>query len=234
MKIKKVYLGRRQIYPDWWSPGENTIAYYPFKEDFDDASGNSTVKNLTNTWTPQLTTESWVLCAYYPTSAYSTRSWTVWATATSRTINAWIKNASQTLDSYTIWVWHNDSYGKWSLQILTKNNTIQYNDWYWSTSTFANVSTWWYNMIITQSWNTVKIYVNGTLQLTTTWQSTWLWATDPQMIRIAAKASWIYSGAPEDSNYTWYFSEVIIENKTRTEQEVSNYFNGTKSNYWIQ
>lgn len=45
MKIKKVYLGTKQIYPDWWNPGEDTYAYYPLIANANDTSGNN--RNLT-------------------------------------------------------------------------------------------------------------------------------------------------------------------------------------------
>jgi hypothetical protein len=32
---------------------------------------------------------------------------------------------------------------------------------------------------------------------------------------------------------TWYMSDLIVENKARTAEETANYYNSTKSNYWL-
>ena len=69
------------------------------------------------------------------------------------------------------------------------------------------------------------MYVDGT-QLTMTQYATssfntnWTWY-------------WLWGLRSNDTTKQIAFSEYIIENKERTSQEVSDYFNQTKSLYWI-
>ena len=73
------------------------------------------------------------------------------------------------------------------------------------------------------SWRTM--YMNWTQ--VSTWSST---ITFISTVLCIGGGSWTSS---VDNFFNGYMSDVIIENKVRTAQEISDYYNATKSNYWI-
>lgn len=226
MEIKECYVGQFKVRPKKrWTPWENTIAYYPLKDNFNDESGNN--RNLVNSWAV-ITTQDWLKCWYYNWNSYSAfNGFSLWNTA--RTINTWV------YCTWTSWYW-------WVVHISDGELTptwslgIQFTNWkarVWfsdrassSASLYTNVSVWWHNVITTQSGATTKLYVDGALIGTNsnfpsqsrspTWWAVW---------------SKYYSSYTE--KITWYISEVILENKERTAQEVVDYYNLTKTSYGI-
>ena len=213
----------------WWKPWANTIAYYPLKADFNDASWNN--KNLTNTWSPSITTYWWVACASYSSwNNYSYYNGSIWATATARTISVWL-NIPTALDAWIWWIATSNNYWKWWLWFTEKSWQIWVSDFWAGQDRFAYPS-WWFNIIAAQEWSTIKAYLNWTLVKTYTNQdTTWSWATAPNILKIWWKP-WS-NGGWADSNFAWYVSEFILENKTRTADEATKYYNSTKSNYWL-
>ena len=207
-------------------PWENTVAYYPLKEDFNDASGNN--KHLsTYTWNPSIVVKDWVSCAYYNWSSVS-KNTSISAPISWRTIMARVNYS--TSGQRIMWVWSNVSsdgdYGKSWLQLNTSLAIDDSQATYWTQQTKPN---WWFLVCLTQSWSTCSQYINWELKQTLTnmpinWTSaSWI------MVVLWSKSNYNYS-----EKYTWYISNVIVENKARTDQEVADYFNKTKSGYWIQ
>jgi hypothetical protein len=206
------------IYEQKRQPWDNTMGYYPLNTDFNDASWNS--RNLTNT-NATITTLGWVSCAYYWGNAYST--YTGYSlTRAARTTSVWM-NPSDLTDWVILQVsYYNQSpYGSMTTAVrggdimIADNNSISI-DYSWSIGTR-------YNVIWTQEWNTMKMYVNWTLIWTKTrpsntpnWWSLW-----------AQNRSWYVA------KYVGYISEAILENTVWTAQEIADYYNLTKWNYWI-
>ena len=210
-------------YPETpWEVNEHTIAYYPLKENFNDASWNN--RNLTNTWAT-ITTVDKVTCWYWNGSSYSQYDWyTLWNTA--RTISAWIYKPSWTWDTWTI---HISNYSTitstWSLWLAGNPTLIATSDWANSSSTInATVSVWWHNAIATQEWNTVKLYVDWVL----------IWSTTSYPSQTATPNGWClwskyYSTHSE--KLTWYLSNVILEDKVWSADEVLSYYYQTRNDY---
>lgn len=211
-----------------WTPWENTVAYYPLISDFNDASWKW--YNLTNNW-GTITTLNGVSCAYYNGSGYSYNSS---APVTNiRTLSCW-RNPNATgsamwiLSTWIVWSYWESSYKIYWIQ-QRSNWVICGTDWYAEEvdSTFSVTTGNWYHLVITvENGTTAKLYVNWELKNTITRNNAiqpWQWIT------ISCK--------PLNTTYpnkmTWYISEAIIENKARTAQEVADYYNKTKSNYWL-
>jgi hypothetical protein len=86
--------------------------------------------------------------------------------------------------------------------------------------TSTRPTTWVWSHICYASW---KIYLNWT-DITT---STGSWT----MAVWYAYTIWQQNNG--STSYLWYMSELIVETKWWTPQEVSDYYNSTKSNYGL-
>lgn len=206
-----------------WQPWANTVAYYPLTDDFNDKSWNS--RNLSVSW-PTITILNWVKCAYYNWSWYSSYNGFSLGRS-SRTANVWIY-----VTNSSWWVLHISNYQssspQWSLWLQTVSNTIYTADWVSGASAIQSwaLTQWWHNAVVTQEWNTMKLYIDWLIIWTLTNYPSELYS--PNWWALWSK---LYSGYSEKR--TWYLSEVILEDKVRTAQEVLNYYNLTKSNYWL-
>jgi hypothetical protein len=209
-----------------WKPWANTVAYYTLDTDFNDYSWNN--RSLTNSWAT-ITSLSWVDCAYYNGSSYSQYSgYTLWNTA--RTINVRVKC---TWWGYQ-WLVHIAKYD-WTYggSLWIKFNNWNTNVWPWdwtnasAETVTANVSAWnWHNVVVTQETTTTKLYVDGTL--------IWTITSYPTQSSIPdGWALWSKFSSSHSEKLTWYLSKVILEDKVRTAQEISDYYNLTKWNYWL-
>lgn len=166
---------------------------------------------------------------------------------TNMTISVWFK-----------WNWNSSTKQNW---IVTKSYNTQsyYSDIYYYISTHSNdkylmawfgswnsyavypASRWdgtwvvhwpvtdtnvWYNVILTNDVDTKMVYINWQLFSTSTIASTT--TTTSIDTRI-----WWFVPRNDSWYFNWNISNVIFENKTWTATEVSNYYNNTKSNYWL-
>ena len=229
-KLKRIMMRpngvEKQVRPTWWQPWANTVAYYPLDIDFNDATTNE--RNLTNTWAT-ITTFNWVSCAYYDGSSYSRYNSSYSLPNTWRTVSMWLYipsawgcacHVSNITSSGPrpagLWiVWSSSNYG-----VVT----------WMSTYIEANYTWWprWINLICTQEWSIVKMYVDWQYSVQSTSRATtWSWyPAEWWMI-------WWTNKPTPDNLFTWYISRVILEDKARTAQEVLDYYNLTKSNYWL-
>jgi len=213
----------KNFYKTWWTPWANTIAYYPLDSTntVNDISGNW--YNLTNTMVV-FWNYGGVSCASFDwaTSKLTATIWTLPQWASPRTMSLWlyyIGGANRSI----MWYWANRT--KWWCFII---NYAASSEWYWLTpyyddvySNITTTSTW---MLLTGIYDgtNFKLYINGELACTSA--------------NITLVTSWINFEIwnPYNTNYLyWYVSNVIIENKVRTATEILDYFNQTKSLYWI-
>ena len=222
--ISKVFLWDTQVRPTWWQPWANTVAYYPLTSTTttSDESGNN--RNLTNSWA-----SFWV----YQNVDSCYVNWRLYCN--------WISNPSQftlncrycmraTSEHYYLTLWLKD--WTWAdasnLTILWEFNGrpnwsgfwIQYN---WTAYEWlTNGTKWtlgvWYNGVGTYDWTTLKIYLNWALQKSVTTS-----ITSVNTILLG------YGAAQAQVNV----SNAIVENIARTAEEIQDYYNYTKSNYWI-
>ena len=211
----------------WWQPGENTIVYYPLTENANDYSGNG--YNATN-YEGTFSTQNW--CYLWTiTSRLELPSMTIWQTFT---ISAWLKlpNWQPTWDKEF------DIYYDWSgsyRNILYRCNAWWIDCYTWYNRTSHNAKTvsvafwtWWDNIILSKTWTSYSIYLNGNLlgTFSSAYNVSIPWWSNSINI-------WHVSYSTSSSSAFWYVKDYIIEDKSRTVQEVADYYNQTKSNYWL-
>jgi hypothetical protein len=211
-------------------PWENTVAYRPLTsvQQTDDLSGNGHTLTLKDMYS--YNTYLWVDSLEINWVDTSWDHWVYAPLADSELTNTF------TISAYMDWccVWNWEKRWQWQREIgrywvnfwgkadnktwMELNNNSLYKD------SVTNTTTGWTYCVLTyDNWD-YKIYVNGSL-----WKS-WnhvrgAWRDYMWIGTIWWTTTYISS---------WHISNVIIEKRVRTAQEISDYFNGTKSNYWIQ
>ena len=211
----------------WWQPWANTLFYLPLTSNANDTSWNGrngTTANVTFS-------SNWAYCIWdlsaWNNGTITTATFTMWTTYT---INLWVK-AEQTLS----WNRQIDLQRRWSWParyVLFYANTNWFTCILWNgsnqnwNSITASFSMWttWHNVCLTRSWSNVYIYADGTLL--TSWN--WTYAVDPTYFNIG-NDPW------SDAEYTAssYIKDYIMENQVRSAQDIADYYNQTKWNYWI-
>ena len=237
-KITKLYHNWEEYYIDeyqeWWKPGANTLWYYNFNDrnslQITDSSGNN--RNLT-WWT--MPTYSLVSGTNYAGN-FANVSWSIapsynnyWTMDWNYTFLAWVKPTAtgqcyvKTLSSPQ----GTTNAHQISIIYNYNSNTFEYYDdmssaWVKRTT----IKSWavinnWYLVWYTREGASVKTYQNGEFSTSITGSTS-----------TQNKLLWIWSSREWD-RFKWLISEVIIENKVRTAQEIADYYNQTKSLYWI-
>lgn len=204
-----------------WQPWANTIAYYPLTSTstVNDMSWNS--NTLTNNGGVTFGINAGVDCASFDRS---------------KDLTATISNIPQWTSARTTSFWcYMDSTFSWGVIFLNYwTSATPYNRaWYpcypyagkcftiWTFgSDLASTTPWTtgqrYNVVWTYDWTNINLYLNWVLiatnvtNLNTTWYVLALW-----------------------NDLIGYLSNVIIEDKARTAQEISDYYDQTKWDYWI-
>lgn len=217
-----------------WHPWVNTVAYRPLNSTttVNDKSGNS--YNLTQTW-GSFGTYNWVDCFYNggDTTGYFT-------------LNSWANIPSGNADrTMLLWVYptgYSTSYIRYFLSYGERNNWKAFRlyidtsckpcaDVYSTAITgSANMSTSsWSLLTFSSTGNTFNLYVN--------WTSVWSYTSTINTTAISSsyplRLMRTSSGTSSNYQVRGYISEVIIENKTRTAQEIATYYDQKKSNYWL-
>ena len=226
-KIKRILTWQnwveKQIYPAGWKPWSNTIAYYPLTSTttVNDLSWNW--YNLTNTSTT-FWTYQWVSCASFnwSTSKLTATIWTLPQWANPRTTSLWIYNTG--VDWLSImWYWANRTrYWCWEYTYGSSTEWYTLAAYYIDEFTHINTKNSWLLFTATYDWTYIKTYINWEIKstssaytLATSWTNFEIWSP--------------YATNP----FQGYASNAIIENKVRTAQEISDYYNLTKSNYGL-
>ena len=144
-------------------------------------------------------------------------------TNTARTASCWVCKSNNARVALNISNYNTNQWG--SLWILFYSNYIMVADDYWAQAMAETCSAWiWYNVVATQEWSTVKAYLN--------WEYIGESTTRPSQIPTWWSL-WAVHISSHSDKYIWYISNAILENKARTAQEISDYYNQTKSNYWL-
>lgn len=224
-EVKKIMMRpnwvEKQIRPDtWWKPWANTLAYYPLTSEttVNDMSGNN--HNLTTSWSWILYDSLWVglsNSSFFSWSAIIPPAWpftiNVWAKYTTLTNEGHVVqqfNSSTNGSAITIWCYNNNWFSRWKGSGDLEVAPITANQWT--------------NVVYVYTSGTVKFYINCTGYT----QSRTINTTTPNYFWVG---SWWETYRRWYMN--WNISELIIENKARTDQEVSDYYNLTKWNYWL-
>ena len=234
-KLKRILIypdgvTEKQVYPVPFKPWANTLAYYPLNSvsTVNDLSGNG--RNLTNNWVT-FWTYDWIDCAYFSWSSYLKNTYTDMS-LTEATINIWVKK-TRNADEAFAWLWDNSPDTQLSLVWNTSDrigskyyqSSFKY-EWYKTVSVVWN----WINLVLTvnSSWNKVWYnWVQQSLSYTNWSSSTWLSSFTTNNITLWAHQWW------NSNKFIWYISNAILENRVRTADEILNYYNNSKFNYWL-
>lgn len=214
------------IWTDEWLPWENTIAYFPLNSNSTDVVHNI---SLTSNWTTNYTTVGWVKSAEFTKSnwLYNNNFSYVpqWDLDKTLSYRMYIKGGN-TRRQGIAQIWWNSNWAVfWTGCYTWTSNIIMTR--YWSTSsTYTPTLNTRTNIVVTYSNSTWKMYVNWVLQVTwsnTTAPTSWYWLYLGQ--NILSSNTW--------DLYYWNLSNVIFEQREWTSDQITWYYNQTKSLYWI-
>jgi len=203
----------------WWKPWANTLLYYPLTSETTVNEKSWKNKDLTNTWVT-FWTYQWVDCAYFDGSHFL-KNETSYGLSWNFTASIWVYYTARWDyeqprfygdNSWNIWIW-----------ITPPSNYIWYNPRWSETSQILVSDSGWKLLTVVYDWTNCKLYVNGANVDTTA--KSWYTYTDSKL--------WIGGYVPSPLYWKWGLSEFILENKARTADEISNYYNSTKSKYWL-
>lgn len=213
-------------------PWANTVAYYEFSNNLNDSSWNS--RNLwTQSWTFTYWTTSWWGKYIQTGSGIRSTEITMPFNQEAYTINFYCSYIPTSHGSVwgTIFDLYHSSYGSSMTRCI----------YYWSgltgwpmymldhdgVSYQPSVSESWHNYIFTFDWVNMKLYVDSNY----IWSvSKWADANLPSLTFKLGGVVWQNNNNFYSNAKIWKF---ILENQTRTAEEVSDYFNLTKWDYWI-
>ena len=215
-ELKNTYIGEEAERP--YTPTTNTLAYYPFKWSW--------------VW------EVWGTAVVWSWSSISSN----YATVNNSTITCPLTesfNPSGTAFTFSIWLntYRLPSYNprvlndnQWQFVIIIWNPDykviLQRNSESSSSATYVGYITGnaWYNVVITYSgnWNTVYLYLNWTKYTYTNWLD----------IRRSGSNMVLGYNNSNDGAY-FYLWEFILEKWMRSDAQVTNYYNSSKSRFGL-
>jgi hypothetical protein len=228
-ELKNAYIGEYKGFVPW----VNTLAYYPLETDTKDYSWNN--RNLTNSW---ITFDGgvWVFNGnaiwYYTNNSLwnNLNNFTYSVYVNPSSITSWTFGGNVNINRVISIIQYGTipTYDK-TLSLCNSSQAQWYNYYNWLKevyTTWISINTWCY---LTYTWdgNTIKIYKNWVL-----WQSLACWWSYTWYTQ-ATLCVWNNTNTQQIQKYYGKISNVIIENKARTAQEVQDYYNQTKSNYWL-
>lgn len=216
---------------EWkWKPWANTVWYRPLQNDCKDYSWNW----YDGTWNSPSYTQSWttINVAYFNGSYIDLSNFRINEDATTILVRAKststqsrqeifdANDCSGSTTSTTYFNYNWTSSWQYAMQHTVPwwNYATAYTSWW----PFQNV---WKNICVVMNTGWIKIYMNWVLQGTSSnlsWRM--IWTPDAS---IWWRKHW------NTNFFRWYISEFIWENKNRTEDEITKYYNSTKANYWL-
>lgn len=218
-KLKWMYIWQQKIRPTWWQPTANTIGWWKLNGDTKDYSWNGYDGN---SWSSYTTLSSWIKVASFDGSGYITTGYTATPTAPF-TFIAWIRRWAIDSEVYFGGKWQG-SYGRGLHEWFYGNNQLVwafYGDnnpnYYVTDTTDFHLFVWTYD------WTTKQTYWDNTLVYTDTF-------TGYNWFPNAYTIGWRSFGS---GNYIWEVSSVIIEDKVWSAQDVADFWNLTKADYWL-
>lgn len=221
----------------WWQPWANTIAYWKLDGDALDYSWNSrdlTASGITyeSGWPWQVWVFSWWATAYYQDNTLFNISYPFTYSLYVQTAQVPSGTYDGTNPYYTMAIvtqnWTNDNIFD-KVSGFAEDGFLwfnYYNDWYYCMWWTAQSNTRYY-LVYTFDGVKQRIYSNWTL----VWENPCGWSytgfSNARLVLASQRAR------NETIAFNWKMSNVIIENKVRTAQEISDYYNQTKSLYGI-
>lgn len=213
----------KNFYKSWWTPWANTVAYYPLEKDTKDViSWNSLTASWTVTYEKKFgaTRNSIVLSSVSLTWTQSTRpTWN-----NDRTLSIWLAKTSSTWSDPWIMSYGNNSVNNLYCT-LTDGTAIGITNYWNNLGSLAwdiGTNTWKLITFVHSSWVTTA-YINWVFL------KTWSWTFNTTWSNI-----WVWVSPYSPTYYTsWNFSNFIVENVAWSAQEIADYYDLTKSLYWI-
>ena len=209
-----------------WKPWANTLIYYPLNWNANDLSWNGKNGTASN-----ITWDSWWDggCAYFNWNSYINIP--ALTNTTTRTYSFWVKCASNAGGDF-LFTWDNSDKNLTFMASSWKINTQIWKSWIWSptrwiTNNYSNATVWdntWHHIVVTINSNVYTTYIDGVQDNSCTWS---YWTTP-----ISVNKMWMHPNWSSDK-YTGYIDNVIIESRCWSADDVSNYYNRSKSNYWL-
>lgn len=239
-------------FKQWWQPWVNTLGYWPLTSTTttSDESGNNL--NLTNAGEAIWETVDWISCMYCNGNVSGTGY--VYTTAlttppTDITINIRAKASND-------WTWE---YARWLFDtnfgyLPEWNNWIRWEFYSGNGYPYVLVGNWWdwcpwsfnefdytgviYSAIqsrtlwtVTYDWSTHDVAIYRNWVLATSWTISahipTTWWTDNFTLWIGWRDHAV------NRRWKWWISKTILESKARTAQEIADYYDQTKWDYWI-
>lgn len=206
----------------WWHPWVNTIAYYEFNNNLDDSSWNWHNLSVRSGAVTYGVEASWWKYAYFDintwTYAYSNFPQ---IDTTAITLSYWW----QPKQIFTSWNEISVAYTTTSntVVLLATNRSVSFWNLSWEITATADT---WYHLCVTIWWWNLTSYINWVQYETGSFSAPW--TTSTKLVINNARDT--NSSSFANNNYV---SELIIEDKARTAQEIADYYNQTKWDYWI-
>lgn len=218
-----------------FTPWPNTLAYFPFRSDLLDVTGNYTLR-VNGVYPPDITTNDDIPCLLFNRSSQLETTTNVPITWTDAfTVSMWVYAFSvQPNWLFTIWqppaqqdpltgeaiVWGNRAIWEYfrtggNLFVWCWWNDVDTQIWIWADPVFVNY-------IFVQDNNHVTIYENWIRQF-----DRWNFDYD-----IQAGPLIIWWDTVSWAKYDWYMNEVILEDRAWTQSDVTTYFNNSCREYW--
>lgn len=203
-------------------PWTDTVAYYKFDNNLNDSSGN------------------WLDMSWYGTAVYwTTAQWATYATFDWTNFSNYLNWYTYDNSAYTIsfwltfpnflvwWVWAiidfwTSTWDNVYIRVTDKNATFKVNDNIIDT----NTNQWHYYALVIKNW--VVYAYRDVLNL---WELCTISGTISTNARLRLGNEWNGSTNGYHAG-RWSLSELILETKARTTQEVLDYYNASKIYYW--
>lgn len=218
--LKNAYIGEYRV------PWANTIAYYPLDWSLNDSSGNG--NNWTVNWTITYDTVGTMQVANFWGSWYVTIPG-LWTLTWSLTVNLWMKSTQASAHEIVLVALLPNTDNK-NLSFAVDYGKATMFRWNGSTSQSCQSNTivndWvWHNIVTTINGNTQTVYVD--------WISKWTLSCNYDIVSGIYSWFWVNIKWSTGTKYNWLLSNIIVENMPRTAQEITDYYNLTKSNYGL-
>ena len=212
--ISKVFLWDTQVRPSGWQPWANTLLYLPLSAD----------TTTTNYWNLNyvFSQTGWTFVNNYyeatDSSCFIATTGNTYTSYTSYTMMCWVKYISDWLVALNNrWDWDNGNIAFYSWTCERWNSQF----WRITYPTASIIDAQWHHIALT--WQVWVLYFDG-LQCGISNNN------------VPAKPRMVWFNTYRSTAVWWgnsCYSDYILEDKVRTAQEISDYYNLTRWNYWL-